>query len=119
MVWRFADVDAAVVKVEPQRLGRLREGEGCCGFGGVGEPVHLGEMERAVGVVVVAEDAAGADRGELLIVTDQPDARTSVDGELDGGVEGGVSAMPASSMITNVDGPTRAQAGRSSWLGTR
>ena len=36
----------------------------------------------------VAEDAAGADRGELLIITDQPDTGTSIDGELDGRVEG-------------------------------
>ncbi len=36
----------------------------------------------------VAEDAAGADRGELLVVTDQPDTPTATDDELDGGVEG-------------------------------
>jgi hypothetical protein len=36
----------------------------------------------------VAEDAAGADRGELLIITDQPDAGTAIDSELHGGVEG-------------------------------
>ena len=36
----------------------------------------------------VAEDTAGADRGELLIISDQPDTRTATDGELDGGVEG-------------------------------
>ena len=36
----------------------------------------------------VAEDAAGADRGELLIITDQADTGTAADGELDGGVEG-------------------------------
>ena len=36
----------------------------------------------------VAEDAAGADRGELLIITDQPDTRTAIDGELHGRVEG-------------------------------
>ena len=46
------------------------------------------EMQRAVGVFDVAEDAAGADRGELLIITDQPDTRTAIDGELDGRVEG-------------------------------
>ena len=45
-------------------------------------------MQRAVGVFDVAEDAAGADRGELLIITDQPDTRTAIDGELDGRVEG-------------------------------
>ena len=36
----------------------------------------------------VAEDAAGADRGELLIISDESDTRTASDGELDGGVEG-------------------------------
>ncbi len=41
-----------------------------------------------MGVLDVAEDTAGADRGELLIITDQPDTRTAFDGELDGGVEG-------------------------------
>ena len=41
-----------------------------------------------MGVGDVAEDTAGADRGELLIITDQSDTRTAIDGELDGGVEG-------------------------------
>ena len=45
-------------------------------------------MQGAVGVFDVAEYAAGADRGELLIITDQPDTGTSSDGELDGCVEG-------------------------------
>jgi hypothetical protein len=45
-------------------------------------------MQRAVGVFDVAEHAAGADRGELLIITNQPDTRTSIDGELNGRVEG-------------------------------
>ena len=49
--------------------------------------MQLGEAQRAVGVRDVAEDAAGADRGELLIIADQPDACTAFDGELDGGVE--------------------------------
>ena len=40
--------------------------------------MQLGEAERAVGVFDVAEDAAGADRGELLIITDQPDTRTAI-----------------------------------------
>ena len=54
----------------------------------VGEAVQLGEMQRAVGVLDVAKDAAGADRGELLIITDQPDTGTSFDGELHHRVEG-------------------------------
>ena len=41
-----------------------------------------------MGLCDVAEDAAGADRGELLIISDQPDTRTASDGELDGCVEG-------------------------------
>ena len=49
--------------------------------------MQLGQAERAVGVLDVAEDAAGADRGELLIITDQPDTRTSIDGELHRRVE--------------------------------
>jgi hypothetical protein len=41
-----------------------------------------------MGLLDVAEDTAGADRGELLIITNQPDARATTDGELDSGVEG-------------------------------
>jgi len=41
-----------------------------------------------MGVGDIAEDTAGADRGKLLIITDQPDTRTATDGELDGRVEG-------------------------------
>jgi hypothetical protein len=50
--------------------------------------VQLGEADGAVGVLDVAEDTAGADRGELLIITEQSHTRTAIDGELDGGVEG-------------------------------
>ena len=32
--------------------------------------MQLGEAEGAVALLDVAEDAAGADRGELLIITD-------------------------------------------------
>ena len=49
--------------------------------------MQLGQMQRTVGLFDVAEDTAGADCGELLIITDQPDTGTSIDGELDGGVE--------------------------------
>jgi hypothetical protein len=41
-----------------------------------------------VGLLDVAEDTAGADRGELLIISDQSDVRAAIDGELHGGVEG-------------------------------
>ena len=50
--------------------------------------MQLGQVEGAVAMLNVAEDAAGADRGELLIITDQPDTGTATDGELDRGVEG-------------------------------
>ena len=84
-----ADMDAAVIKVEVEcRWFAFSEGERCCRFGGVGEAVQLGEAEGAVGVCDVAQHTAGADRGELLIISDQSDTRTAIDGELDGGVEG-------------------------------
>ena len=39
-----ADMDPAVIKVEVERLRfAFSEGERCCGFGGVGEAVQLGE----------------------------------------------------------------------------
>ena len=50
--------------------------------------MQLGESKGAVGVGDVAQHTAGADRGELLIISDQSDTRTAIDGELDGGVEG-------------------------------
>jgi hypothetical protein len=57
-----ADVDATLVEVEAERFGSaVAEGEGCEAFGGVGEPVQLGEPGCSVGVGDVAEDAAGAD----------------------------------------------------------
>jgi hypothetical protein len=40
-----------------------------------------------VAVLDIAEDAAGADRGESLIISDRSDVRAAIDGELDG-VEG-------------------------------
>jgi hypothetical protein len=85
----IADMDPAVIKVEvePRRVA-LAEGKRRCRFGGVGEAVQLGQAEGAVGLGDVAEDAAGADRGKLLIITHQPDTRTSIDGELHGRVEG-------------------------------
>jgi hypothetical protein len=46
--------------------------------------VQLGQLQRAVDLLNVAEDAAGADCGELLIITNQPDTPTSSDGELHG-----------------------------------
>jgi hypothetical protein len=84
-----ADMNAAMIEVEVECFRfAFAERECGCGFGGVGEAVQLGQVEGAVSVFDVAEDAAGADRGELLIITDQSDTRTATDGELDGGVEG-------------------------------
>ena len=76
-------MDPLLVEVEAERFGSaVAEGEGGGGFGGVGEPVQLGEPDRAVGGLDVAEHAAGADRGELLVVTDQPDTAAPADDEL-------------------------------------
>ena len=78
-----------MLKVEPDCLRfAFSEGErgGC--LVRVGEAVQLCEAEGAMGVGDIAEDTAGADRGKLLIITDQPDTRTATDGELDGRVEG-------------------------------
>ena len=84
-----ADMNPPVIKVEVECLWfAFAECECGCGFGGVGEAVQLGQLEGAVGVGDVAQDAAGADRGELLIITDLSDTRTATDGELDSGVEG-------------------------------
>jgi hypothetical protein len=50
--------------------------------------VQLTQLHSTVLGFDVAEHAAGVDRGELLIITDQSHTRTAIDGELDGGVEG-------------------------------
>ena len=50
--------------------------------------MQLGQAEGAVGVWDVAKDTAGADRGELLIIADQADLRTTGDEELERDVEG-------------------------------
>ena len=69
---------------------------------------------RAPWCADVAEDAAGADRGELLIITDQADTGTAPMANWTAVSRDKVSAMPASSMINNVVGPTvAAQSGRS------
>jgi hypothetical protein len=82
-------MDTTVIKIEVECLWfAFSEGERCCRFGGVGEAMQLSQAEGAMGVLDVAKDTAGADRGELLIISDQSDARTAIDGEVDGGVEG-------------------------------
>src|SRR5215217_5869186 len=65
-----ADIDPPMIKVEVERLWfAVAEGERCCRFGGICEAMELGQAERAVGLFDVAEDTAGTDRGELLIIT--------------------------------------------------
>jgi hypothetical protein len=54
----------------------------------------------------VAEHPAGTDRRQLLVVTDEPDTAAPINDISNGGVERErVSAMPASSITTRVDGP--------------
>ena len=72
----------------------------------VREAVKLGELQGAVNMFDVAKDTAGTDGSELLIITNQPDTRPTVESETDGGVEGQSVSHPASSMMINVDGPT-------------
>src|SRR5215218_1825838 len=80
---------AAVIKGKVECLWfAFAEGERCCGFGGVGEAMQLGEAEGAVALLDVAEDTAGADRGELLIISDKSHTCTATNGELDGSVDG-------------------------------
>src|SRR5215211_7234815 len=50
--------------------------------------MQLGQVEGTLALLDVAQDTAGTDRGELLIITDKSDTRPESDSELDGGVEG-------------------------------
>ena len=95
-----------MIKVEHEcaRVDR-RVRRGRLGFGGVGEAVQFGEVEGAVGVLDVAEDAAGADGGELLIIADQPDTRPRSMAYWMAVSRVRVSAIPASSMMIRVAGP--------------
>ena len=78
--------------------------------------MQLGQAEGAVGVCDVAKNAAGADRGELLIISDKSDTRTPSDSELDGGVEGDGVGHSGFVDDRKVDGPTAAaQSGSSPW----
>jgi hypothetical protein len=108
-------VDASPVEVEAERFRpAVAERQGGGGLSTVGEAMQFAQPEGAVAGLDVAEDATGTDRSELLIITDRPDTataaavnRTAVSREM-------VSAIPASSMITNVERPMRsAQSGRS------
>ena len=86
---RVADVDTSPVQVEAERFGSaVADGDAGGGLCRVAEAVQLGEPEGAMARLDVAEHPAGADRGELLIITDQPDAAAAADDELDGGVQG-------------------------------
>src|SRR5829696_1149450 len=59
------DMNTTVIKIEVERSQvAVPDGEGCSCFGGVGKAVQLGQVEGAIAVFDVAEDAAGADRGE-------------------------------------------------------
>ena len=113
----ITDMNTAVIKVElqPRRVA-LADGKRRCRFGGVGEAMQLSQAEGAVGLLDVAQHTAGADRGELLIITDQPDTPTTSDHELDGGVEGQSVGHPGFVDDHQVDGPTAAaQSGSSPW----
>src|SRR5829696_5410334 len=84
-----ADVHPAMIDIEPegaQVTVAESEGGGC--LGGIGEAVQFAELQSAVGVLDGAEDAAGTDGDELLIITNQRDTRPTVKGVFDGGVEG-------------------------------
>ena len=82
-------MNTAMIEIEAECAGIAfpQRERGLC-FGRVGEAVQLGKLQGAVNVLDVAEDAAGSDRGELLIITNQPNTRAAVDGEPDCGVEG-------------------------------
>jgi hypothetical protein len=76
-------MNASVIKIEVECLWfAFSERERCCRFGGVGEATQLGSSEGAVALLDVAEDTAGADRRELLIIIDQSDTRAATYGEL-------------------------------------
>ena len=89
-----ADMDPAVVEVVAE-AGRVAaaQGQGGGGFGAVraavrvAEPAHLGEGDGAVGALDVAEHPAGADRGELPVVADEPHRRAALAGVVDDGGE--------------------------------
>jgi hypothetical protein len=82
-------VDALPVEVEAERFrSSVSQCEGGGGLGWVMEAVELGQSDRAVAGLDVAEHTAGTDGGELLIITDQPDTAAAADDELHGGVEG-------------------------------
>ena len=82
-------MDSAVVQVEAEGLGgSFSQGQRGGALGGVGEPHELGQTQRPVGTVQVTQDPTRADRGKLLVITDEPHAAACAGHELDGGVQG-------------------------------
>ena len=82
-------MDPSPVEVEAERFSSaVAEREGRGGLGRVNEAVQLAEPERAVAGLDVTQHPAGADRSELLIITDQPNTAAAADDELDGRVQG-------------------------------
>gem|GEM_PF-4138808 len=82
-------MDPAGVQVEPEGLGlSLAQCEGRGALGRVGEPQQLGQAGRSVGGLDVAQYPAGADRSELLVISDEPDAAAATHDELHGSVQG-------------------------------
>ena len=72
-------MDAIVIEIEGERRG-------LAWLGSDDAAASAGLVKRcssprcsAVGLFDVAEDATGADRGELLIITNQPDTPTTSD----------------------------------------
>ena len=76
-------MDPAVVEVEAERLRvAFPKGERAAASAGSVNRSSSVRCSAPWVCVDVAQDAAGADGGELLIVSDQPDTRTAIDGEL-------------------------------------
>ena len=84
----IADVDPVVIEVEAKsRRVAVAQIEGRLGFSWVGEADQLVEVERAVGGGDVTQYAAGTDRGQLLVVPNEPYDGTTIDGVRDDPVE--------------------------------
>ena len=86
---QVAHVHPLAVQVEAQRFGvALAQRERGGAFGRVTEPHQFAQLQGTVLGSDVAQDAAGADGGELLIVPDQPHAATTLEDELHRSVQG-------------------------------
>jgi hypothetical protein len=107
--------DTTMIEIEAEcpEIAVPQGERGLC-FSRVGETVQLGELQGAMKVLDVTEDAAGTDRGKLLIITNQPNTPPRSTANCTAVSREKVSPMPASSMMINVAGPTpAAQSGRS------